>query len=111
MRIALLNDSSPYALLTEKERRQYQIESAHPFPWVRNLAEALARIPGNEVHVVGMTGEMPHDLHRTRERVQYHFLRSTPLPLKVTTLFESNISASGSSQRAHLYPFWLLRRA
>ena len=90
MRIAILDDSSPYGLLTEEERHEYQVKMGHSHPWVRNLAEALARIPGNEVHVVGMTGDLPEDLHRSHNGVQYHFIRSTSLPLKAATLFESN---------------------
>ena len=90
MRIAILNDSSPYGLLTEEERHKYQIKMGHSHSWVRNLAEALARMPGNEVHVVGMTGELPEYLHRACNGVHYHFLRSTPLALKAVTLFESN---------------------
>jgi glycosyltransferase involved in cell wall biosynthesis len=90
MRIAILDEFSPYGVLTEAERQRYRLFADHPHPWVQNLAEALGRLPGNEIHVIAMTSALPEELVREIGGVRYHFVRSTPAPLKLLTLLESN---------------------
>ncbi len=63
---------------------------SHPHPWISNLAQALARINNNEVHVFMMIGDIKKDRLIKYEGVDYHLIKSTPIPLKALTFFKSN---------------------
>lgn len=64
--------------------------TGHPHPWIANLAQGLARINDNDVHVITMTGDIKKDRVIQYEGVSYHLIKSTPIPLKALTFFKSN---------------------
>ena len=62
----------------------------HPHPWIHTLATALAKIPGNEVHLLMMTGHVKADREFAHAGVHYHIVKSANAALKATTLFRAN---------------------
>jgi len=84
VRVAIL-DNLPLSVVDDT-----LLPAGHPHPWVTTLAFALARREGVQVDVVSMMGSITSDLEYKKGGVCFHFLKSTPIPLKILTAFESN---------------------
>ena len=88
MKIAVLSAFYPSTIIEDNVGAPNR-RKGHPFPWIRNLAEALAKIPDNNVHVVSLNTQFDRDMSIDKGKVTYHFLKRSGRLLKGFTLAES----------------------
>ena len=94
MKIAILSaftvssEMSIKDLLSDDDPICYK--SFHPHPWASILAQSLAKINNNEVHVLTMFGDVKKDRYFEYNNVKYYLIKSTSIPFKAITFFKSN---------------------
>jgi glycosyltransferase involved in cell wall biosynthesis len=89
VKVAIVTSFYASSILDEKEIRKRSLCIQHPHPWIKNLAEALAK-RDVDIHVVTISNEFNQDYSFKKNNVIYDFLKSTGKIKRVLSLYESD---------------------
>lgn len=69
---------------------KFYFNNEHTHPWISNLARGLAKIGGNEIHIIMLIPGIKSDKKVLLNDVYYHFLKTTSKTIQALSLLNSN---------------------